>query len=348
MTIVRGVAAAVAMAVAMPAAAGSQVYPERLLSKAKAAAAYQRRDRDDNSSEQTERTSKVLHVGSDGTVDLGNIAGDITVTRGGGSEATLEIVKTARGRSTDDAKELLGLVSVDVNERANRAEIRSRYPQGDDMRRGNRRNVNVSVAYTLTAPSGTRIVVESISGNIKISDIKGEINASTISGDIRVLSPARTGTLKTISGTVEVSDANVDALQSSSVSGDVILRHVVAHRIDAGSISGNVRIEDAQCERVAGHSTSGNLSYGGTLAKNGRYELKSFSGEVRVAVPAGSGFEVDANSFSGDVRSDLPITTHGNADERHGRRRILSGTYGDGSAVLDLTTFSGSIVITKR
>jgi hypothetical protein len=73
----------------------------------------------------------------------------------------------------------------------------------------------------------------------------------------------------------------------------------------------------------------------------------SHSGEIRVAIAGGSGFELEASSFSGEVRSDLHITSRGtNTPER--RRRTLTGTYGDGSAILDLTTFSGSIVITKR
>jgi hypothetical protein len=31
-----------------------------------------------------------------------------------------------------------------------------------------------------------------------------------------------------------------------------------------------------------------------------------------------------------------------------GRIRTLKGTYGDGSAILDLSTFSGTIVVTRR
>ena len=57
----------------------------------------------------------------------------------------------------------------------------------------------------------------------------------------------------------------------------------------------------------------GSVWFSGALARNGRYELNSFSGEVRVVLSGNTGFEVDANSFSGDVRTDLPITTRGNA-----------------------------------
>jgi DUF4097 and DUF4098 domain-containing protein YvlB len=335
----------------LPATAQAQVYPERILVKEKirAVAAYQRRSRDeDNREEETERTTKTVRLGADGLLELGNIAGDITVTRGGGSDATIEIIKVAHGRDAADAKEMLQMVQVDVTERTGRAEVKTRYPSGDMSRRGNRHNFNVSVDYKVTTPAGTRLAIESISGDVKVTDIKGELTASSVSGDIRVTGGGRVGSVKTISGSVEVDEAQVDSLEASSVSGDVVLRRVKSRRIDTGSVSGNLKLDDIQCDRVEAHTTSGNLSFSGPLARNGRYELKSFSGEIRLAIPASSGFEIDANSFSGEVRSeDLPITVRGTTEGR-GRRKVLHGTYGDGSAVLDLTTFSGSIVITKR
>jgi hypothetical protein len=340
----------------LPGDAAAQVYPERLSIAVKArsvieaARPYQRRTRDDDREEQTERSTKVLRLGPDGTLALGNISGDITVSRGGGNDATIEIVKTARGRTPEDAKELLTLVPVEITERNGRAEVKTRYPNGDEQRRNNRRNINVSVAYTVTAPADTRVSIESISGNVKVTGIKGDINANSISGDVRISGAGRIGTAKTISGTVEISDTQADgSVGGSSVSGDVLLRRVTARRMDAGSVSGNIRLEEVQCERVSGQTTSGNVLFAGTLARAGRYELKSFSGEVRLALSGNTGFEVDANSFSGEVRTDLPITTHGtNEPNRRGRHTTLSGTYGDGAAVLDLTTFSGSIVISKR
>jgi len=339
-----------------PGVARAQVYPERMSIAVKARAvsdaarAYQRRSRDDDREEQIERTTKVIKLGSDGALTLGNIAGDITVAGGSGSDARIEIVKTARGRTLEDAKELLALVPVEVTERSGRAEVRTRYPSGEDQRRNNRRNINVSVAYTVTAPGGTRLSVDSISGSIRISDIKGDLNANSISGDVRISGAGRIGTAKSISGSVEISETQTDGtVAGSSVSGDVLFRRVTARRLDGGSVSGSIKIEDVQCERVTAQTTSGDTWFAGTLARSGRYELKSFSGEVRVQLAGNTGFEVDANSFSGEVRTDLPITTRGNTSpNRRGRRTTLSGTYGDGAAVLDLTTFSGSIVISKR
>ncbi len=329
--------------------AAAQVYPDRIVIKAKeraalVATAYQRRSRDEAREQQVERTVKTFRLGDNGWLSLGNIAGDITVTRAGGGETTVEIVKTARGRDAADAREMLQAVTVDATERAGRAEVKAHYP-GDDWRRNGRRNINVSVAYNVSAPAGTRIAVESISGNVRITDIKGDITVNTISGDLHIGGAGRVGTAKTISGTVEIVDTQIDGvLSTSSVSGDVVVRRVSARRLEAGSVSGNVRLEDVQCDRVSASTTSANIVFAGPLAKNGRYELKGFSGDVRVQLSGNTGFELDASTFSGQIRSDdFPITARGRAS-----RRSLSGTYGDGSAMLDLQTFSGSIVISKR
>jgi DUF4097 and DUF4098 domain-containing protein YvlB len=341
--------ASVAAAAALTAApARAQVYPERIVITSKARTVsthttYQRRD--DNRAEEVERTTKTFKLGASGALTLGNISGDIVVTRGNGPDTTVEIVKTARGRDSADARELLQLVTVEATERNGRADVKAQYPNGDDMRRRGRRGINVNVAYTVTAPAGTRIQADSISGNVRVTDMKGDVSANTISGDVRIAGGGRVSSAKTISGNVEIADAQVDgALESSSVSGDVVLRRVTARRIDAGSVSGAIKLEDVQAERVSAHSTSSDIWMTGTLAKNGRYELKGFSGDVRVVLGGTTGFELDASSFSGDISArDFTFTS-----TRGRGRHSLSGTYGDGSAILDLSTFSGSIVISKR
>jgi len=336
---------------ALPGAAAAQVYPERIIAREKVRAvvtAYQQRRDTNNREEQVERTTRTLKLGAGGVLALANIAGDIVVTRGGGADVTVEIVKTARARDVNDAREQLQLVQVEVTERAGRADVRARYP--NEASRNNRRNINDSVAYTVTAPAGTRISVESISGTVKVTDIKGDVSANTISGDVRITGAARISAAKTISGVVEIVDAQTDGvLESGSVSGDVTLRRVTARRIEASTVSGSIKLDELQCERVEASSTSGGVTFTGTLTRGARYDFNSFSGEVRLVLSGNTGFQIDANTFSGDIQTgDFPITTRGTANGRGRRRTELSGTYGDGSAMLDLTTFSGSILISKR
>lgn len=337
-------------AIAAPSAPAAAQTMERVrtivhteIARARAGLYRQGRDRE----EQTERLTKVVKIGATGELAVGNIAGDIIVTRGNGSEASIDIVKTARGRTVDDARDMLRLVTIDVTERNGRAEVQTRYPD-DRERRNNRRNINVSVAYTIVAPPGTRLTIGSISGSIKVTDIKGDLALNSISGTVRIANAGRIASAKSISGGVEIVDTQIDGgVNAESISGAITLRRVRAQRMELGVISGNVVLEDVQCDRVKAHSISGDVEFTGTLARNGRYELTSHSGEVRIRVSGGTGFELDANSFSGSVRSDLPLTLRGGDAGERGRRRALRGVYGDGSAVLDVTTFSGSIVISK-
>jgi DUF4097 and DUF4098 domain-containing protein YvlB len=301
--------------------------------------------------EQTDRQTRTLKLGANGELSLQNIAGDITVTKGNGSDTTIEIVKTAHARTADEAKAQLGVVNVSITERNGRAEVKTEFPHNDQGNWGwGRRGNNVSVAYNVSTPAGTRLTINSVSGNIRASDVKGDLSVNTISGGVRLANAGRIASAKSVSGSVEILDTQIDgALEAQSVSGGVVLRKVTARRVNVGSVSGTVQIDDLQCERVEAHSISGDVQYAGALAKGGRYELTSHSGNVRVGVAGNTGFELEANSFSGSVRSELSLTNQSTGDDRGPmRRRALRGVYGDGSAVLEVTTFSGSVVISKR
>ena len=308
---------------------------------------YQGRDRDQRE-QQTERTTRTLKVGTNGEIHIGNVAGNITVTRGGGNEATLEIIKTARARTSEDARQMLGLVQVDVTERSGRAEIKARYPQDDEYRRhDNRRNIHVSVAFNLAAPAGTRLTATSVSGDVSCKDITGDVAIESVSGSVRIANGGRVAAAKSVSGNVEITDTEIEGqVEASSVSGNVMMRNLKARGLEVGSVSGNVILQDVTADRVEGQTVSGDVEFSGTLARGGRYELSSHSGSVQVAVAGGTGFELEATSFSGSVRSDIELKTQGSFGGR--RQKTIRGVHGDGSAVLDLTTFSGSIVVTRR
>jgi hypothetical protein len=338
-------------AMAVPATAQDQRVEARVVIREAVARAYREREAAQRQDvrEQVERTTRTLKVGANGELQLANISGDIVVTRGGGNDVSVEIIKTARGRTDDDARELLQLVQVEVVERGGRAEVKTQYPQGDEMRRNNRRNFNVSVAYNVTAPAGIRLRVSSISGSITTRDIRGEMSAESVSGNVRVFNGGRIASAKSISGNVEVNDTEIDGnFSASSASGSVMLRKVKARLLDLGSISGDVLLDDVDCQQVEAQTVSGNVRFGGPVAKGGRYELSSHSGNVTLALGGSAGFEIEATSFSGSVRSDFTFTSSSGDSGSSRWRRTIRGVYGDGSAVLDITTFSGNIVVSKR
>jgi DUF4097 and DUF4098 domain-containing protein YvlB len=198
----------------------------------------------------------------------------------------------------------------------------------------------------VTAPDHIRIRAASISGSITTKDFKGEITAESVSGTVRVSNGGRIASAKSISGNVEVVDTEIDgSFIASSASGSVLLRRVKARQLTLGSISGNVELDDIDSRQVEAQSVSGNVRFAGPVSKGGRYELNSHSGNITAVLGGSTGFEIEATSFSGAVRSDFSFASN---DNQSRGRRSIRGVYGDGSAVLELTTFSGSIVVSKR
>ncbi len=291
--------------------------------------------------EQSERFSRTFKVGKNGALELSNISGDIVVTAGSGEEIAIEAVKRARGRDEAEAKRQLSEVSIEAVEHGGRVEVRTQYPH-----RSNR----VAVDYRVTVPAGATVDVRSVSGDVKVTGAKGEVHVESVSGNVEGDSLGAIARIKTVSGDAQVSGVSGDGeLTVGSISGDVTARGVKCRSLEATSVSGEVRLIDVGCERARVSTISGSVEYSGNLARNGRYELKAHSGNVRLALASDTGFELDASTFSGTVRSDLPVNVRATGD-REGRasRHSLSGTYGDGSAQLVVKTFSGDIAIVKR
>jgi len=309
-----------------------------------AARAYQGRDR---GPEQTERFSRKVKIGRDGRVSIENIAGNIVVTGGSGDEVSIEAVKRTRGDRSE-----LGMVQVIVDERPGRVDVRT------DHTRGRYRNGtdHVAVDYTVTVPSGAAVDVKSISGNVKVSNVQAAVRAESISGNVATAGTPRLEMVKSVSGDVELTDAGADAdLSAGSVSGSIHAKGLKARGLELGTISGDVLLVDVSCERLGAKSISGNVEYSGTLARNGRYDVNSHSGTVRLTLSGSTGFELTANTFSGTIRSELPLTIGGDRDPDVGGRgrrgtgnRSIRATFGDGTAALIIRTFSGDIVIAKK
>lgn len=302
--------------------------------------------------ETTEQILQTFKVGADGALDLTSIAGDVRVTGGPGNDIRVEATKRVRHRSADQAKQLLNAMRVEMANINGRVEVRTVYP-----RRGSygERGTSARVDYVIAVPLGVTVAVKSISGNVLVSGVRGEVRAETVSGDVSVDSTPNLSMAKTVSGDVIARDIGGPAtLVLSTVSGSVIASGLKVRALEASSVSGNVKLSGMQVERVEARSVSGNIDFDAPLAKAGRYQFVSHSGNVRIVISGGAGFELDADTFSGSVRSDVPVTLRAMGREDRDRRRggasnrAIRGSYGDASAILSVRSHSGSVVITKK
>lgn len=201
----------------------------------------------------------------------------------------------------------------------------------------------------VVVPTGTRVTANSISGDVRVHGVGGELDAETVSGDIDVDGTTRRMAISSVSGSVHAERVEGD-LRAHSVSGDV---RIAGARGDAdvNSVSGNVEVRGAQLGRLRARTVSGDVSYDGTFARDGRYDLDSQSGEVRLVLPSNVGAALSLQTFSGSIDTSIPLTlepTPRSTDGtslRHARR--LEFTIGGGGARITAQSFSGTIVIAR-
>ena len=96
-------------------------------------------------------------------------------------------------------------------------------------------------------------------------------------------------------------------------------------RFEANSASGDVLLREASSS-VGVNTASGDQMIGSVV--EGRIDLKSASGDLKIGIREGSTLWVDARSRSGDVRSELPVSDlppEGDAPHIELRANSMSG-----------------------
>lgn len=292
--------------------------------------------------EQIDKQTSKIALGTNGSLELKNISGDIIVTAGNGREVTMDITRRSRGRTDADAKLGLEQVKVEIDHRGDRANVETRYPEQQGRQR---LPYSVSVAYVISAPAGTRMNITNISGDVTVKGMTGDLSLDVVSGDIQITNATRVMNVKSISGDTLLADVQNDAvLTVGSVSGDLTLQRVKVRRLAVNVISGDVVATDVTADGVELRSMSGSVEYSGPLTRSGRYDLQAHSGDVRLVITGNVGFDLRAETFSGRIQSDAGVELKNSTNTR----RSLRGTVGDGSAVVVATTFSGNVIVSRR
>jgi len=291
----------------------------------------------------TDTVTRTIKLGKDGSVDLANVAGRVSITGRGGDDVRLEAVKRVWHQDPDEAKALLKELDVRITEGAGRVDVRTIYPQ--------RQAYDAEVDYTLAVPQGVRVSIRVASGDIVIAGVQGELRAESVSGAISVTSAGDVRRLRSVSGDVSVDGATGTELTASTIGGSITARRVKARTIDLRSVGGALRVVDSESDRVSMQALGGAVEYAGRIGRNARYDLLSRTGQVLVTPAGNEGFEVDVVTMNGSFRSDFPLTLReaGQPAGRGGLRRgtAVHGTFGDGGGLLTLRSATGGVAIAK-
>jgi hypothetical protein len=287
----------------------------------------------------TESVNRTIRIGRDGFLDLRNIAGRVAVTGVTGDDVRIDAVKRLWHQDADRARALLSELEVEITEGASGVSVQTRYPR--------RQSYDAEVDFTVSVPQNTRVTLRAVSGDVVVSNVRGELSAEAVRGSVTASSVGDVRLLRSVSGPVSVDGAAGDELTASTIGGTITVRRAKARMMDLRSVGGAMQVADSEADRVVMRALTGDIEFGGRISRNGRYDIESRSGRV-VVTPAGSaGFEVEAATMGGEFRSDFPLTLRGAGGRAGQRVRTVRGTFGDGGGLLALRSYNGGITIER-
>lgn len=127
-------------------------------------------------------------------------------------------------------------------------------------------------------------------------------------------------------------------------SGGVIVRGLRG-AIKINNTDGDIQLTGIRSSQVEARSMSGNVSYSGEVQPSGSYYLKSFSGRVDAALPAGAKFKLEATSGRGGIElspGDFQLTVQKQTSH------LVQGLVESATATVKLWTQEGSIRVHKK
>jgi len=272
-----------------------------------------------------ERIDETHPVAKDAEIRINNLAGTIDVIGWDKSEVRIECELDPKAKK------------LEINGDENDLEIKVKYPR---RTRGDLKGSEM----TVHVPRGCRLETESVSADVSVDGVVGDVEIGSVSGEISVSGKPESLEISAVSGTIET-DAETDDAEISAVSGDIFVTNV-SRRLSVSNVSGDVEIKADELDAFAFNAVSGELDLTADPASRARWDIDCHSGEVTLYLPADVDAEFDIDTFSGDINDDF-----GHKAERTSRYapgKELSFVQGDGGARIDISVFSGEVNIVKR
>ena len=191
------------------------------------------------------------------------------------------------------------------------------------------------VDYELTVPTWMALHLSGMYPSVSVEGTRGPIEVETLDGDITVKGGGESVKLTSIQGRISASGVR-GRLELNSVSEDVEASDIQGDILVEG-VSGDIILRRIEAKSVEVETVSGELYLDGRLLDGGSYTLLTHSGDITISVQEGANATIATAVGSGDVQASFPLPTSDRGRRRHSYR------LGNGSATVELETFSGSI-----
>ncbi|HEV2063114.1 MAG TPA: DUF4097 family beta strand repeat-containing protein [Thermoanaerobaculia bacterium] len=171
-------------------------------------------DRMPFSAGRTDRFNAAL--ASRATVRIENISGDIVARPGKdfSAVATLSVAAATQKR----ADELLARTVVAQTQDEEGYSLETRWPDSASRDDGGRRRTpgrpsdgRITVKFEVTIPTGMTAVLKTVNGEVRVTDVDGDLDVSSVNGDVRVQGTRHSFRARTVNGRVEAAAALLPA-----------------------------------------------------------------------------------------------------------------------------------------
>jgi hypothetical protein len=241
--------------------------------------------------------------------------------------------------------------SLDVNNRNGNVEISDLI--GDQIvRNGFGRVFLTGIAGAVQIDNRNDTVdVENIMGEAKISNEFGNVQAKRVSGDLTVRNRNSNVEIEEVRGNVKVNNSfgEIDATDvGGSLDIDTRGGDVDVSRVEK-EVSVKARFQSVKLTDVKGSvdvdNQNGEVSVTFVQPPRNNVRLNSKFADIRLVVPTGSSFSMDARTRFASISSDF--TELAEREEEHSQRRTLTGQVGTGGPQIFIENQSGDIHIEK-
>lgn len=268
---------------------------------------------------------------ANGTLDASNVRGRISVTSWDRNEVSWSGSLGAGAKLV--VQKSASRVSLEVES------------ENDSSWLGWNKGPREDSVLVIKVPAGASLDLSAVSANIDVTGMRGSgsIEAESVSGEVSVkASSAEKLELASVSGDVqfEGESAHVDA---ETVSGDLRLGGV-SGEVSVETVSGSAIVRAITVSEFEAASVSGDIDFDGAVAAGGRVDVESMSGDVSLTLPAASNGRVSAETFSGDLSNEFGLQV----EDEEGPGSTMHGKIGDGSASIEIESFSGDVELRKR
>jgi DUF4097 and DUF4098 domain-containing protein YvlB len=193
---------------------------------------------------------------------------------------------------------------------------------------------------SIRVPAASRVEIKGVSADTRVSKV-GALEVRSVSGDLRVKDVPGELSIKSVSGDVTIDNSGGQAA-IKSVSGDMKLA-LGSRALELSTVSGDLEVTLGEFDRLALNGVSGDLQLHGTLAPAGHVEIKSVSGDCALHLSG----KVDARLSirtgpGGEIVNDLSDAA---PEEEFPAMQRLDATLGEGTGSIEISTVSGSILL---